>query len=762
MLAGFSLQSPAGQAQVIQVCRDVGLSPDLWSAVLRARREHTGTRNRRRLFAAFDALFDAPASRPVEGEGQIGTTLSGGPPTDEPERIVLSKLTFKNWKVFGSAEFTFPAYEVDRPVVLIGGKNGYGKTSVLEGLLYGLFGRHATVDLASALSPGGASPTARAAAYKRTLEGALHRPAREQGAGVMSVRSEWLTGEGELIVERRWYFSDDGVLTDDDEGLNLWIGPDKEVLAVPEGEDPGVFYQDEIARRLMPPSLAAFVLFDGEQVRQFAQRDFADQVRVAVETVLGLTVWREAIADLRDYARDRAKGALRSEDGEQASVEKLSELQGAERGLLDAIDTVQAAAAPLRARRDDVLASLGSLTVRTYATMSELLERRQALAVQHQRTRHELALAASNELPLRLVGETLRARLRASLEADRALDGLAGPWAEPSSLDRLLAALGDELPSKDQAVLEGALRRAWATLADPRNAGEARRHAYVSGPTREAALARLNSAAHGSVAGLADLAQSLEAEQTEIDDAITTLEARDQASASHRQELEAVTRDLEIMDEQRRTLDQALGRIQSQLKDLGDTMEARLVARMSDAQQIGRRRAALDVAQAGEALIEALKPHCFEAVGAAVTDAYAALAHKGLVSRITIDPEGRVVLVDGRGIDVRAIEASAGESQIFAMALMAAVAQLAGRRLPSIIDTPLGRLDPDHRARVLAFFTTRDVQTILLSQPDEVNRHYLALIEDRVAARFHLRHSLAAGGPGGSAPVEGYFPEIAA
>lgn len=762
MLGGFSLQSSASQAQITQACRAVGLSPSQWSAVLQARRELTGTGNRRRLFAAFDALFDAPAAHDVEGDEPLASIVPERTQGDEPERIVLSKLTFKNWKVFRNAEFAFPTYETDRPVVLIGGKNGYGKTSVLEGLLYGLFGRHATVDLESALRPGGASPTARAAAYKRTLEGALHQPAREQGASVMSVRTEWLTGEGELIVERRWYFDDDGTLTDDDEGLNIWIGPDKEVLAVPEGEDPDAFYQDEISRRLMPPSLAAFVLFDGEQVRQFAQRDFADQVRVAVETVLGLTVWREAIADLRAYARDRSKGALRSEEGDLAAAEKLSELEVAERGLLDAIDTVQAAAAPLRARRDDVLASLGSLSVRTYATMSELLERRQALTVQHQRTRHDLALAASNELPLRLVGGALRERLRASLEADRTLDGVNGPWAEPSALERLLAALSDELPGEDQPIVESALRRAWATLVDPETSGEPRRHAYVVGATRDAALARLQGVSEGSVAGLAELAQSLEAEQQDVDNAISALEARDDASVSHRQELEAVTRDLETMDEQRRTLDQALGRIQSQLKDLGDGIEARLVARMSDAQQIGRRRAALDIAQSGEALIEALKPQCFEAVGAAVTDAYAALAHKGLVSRITIDPEGRVVLVDGRGIDVRAIEASAGESQIFAMALMAAVAQLAGRRLPSIIDTPLGRLDSDHRARVLAFFTARDVQTILLSQPDEVNQHYLTLIENRIAARFHLRHTTAAGGPGGSAPVEGYFPEIAA
>ncbi|MNE92026.1 hypothetical protein D3C80_1897070 [compost metagenome] len=111
---------------------------------------------------------------------------------------------------------------------------------------------------------------------------------------------------------------------------------------------------------------------------------------------------------------------------------------------------------------------------------------------------------------------------------------------------------------------------------------------------------------------------------------------------------------------------------------------------------------------------------------------------------------------------MRAIEASAGESQIFAMALVAAVAGLSGRRLPSIIDTPLGRLDSDHRQRVLAFFTSREVQTILLSQPDEVNAQYLGLIRDRVAAQFHLDHQLRAGGLGGSILVDGYFPEIAA
>lgn len=762
MLAGFSLQSDAGRAQVAEAADRIGLSTALWSAVLDARARNAGSGNRRRLFSALDALFDGPAPMLSTGEPQAvesdrGLETSG-------DRVVLKKLLLKNWKVFKQAEFAFPDFDEARPVVLIGGKNGYGKTSFLEGLLHGLFGRDATVDLETALNPGATSVVARSQNYKQTLERALHRPARERGAGVMSVRSEWSTGEGDLIVERRWYFDGEGHLVEDDEGLNIWIGPDKDVLPVPDGETAAVFYQAEIARRLMPPSLAAFVLFDGEQVKRFAQRDFADQVRVAVETVLGLTVWRDAISDLRDYARDRSKGAIRNEEGDRLTDERLLELETAEHGVLAAIDTVQAAASPLRGQRDDVLARLGALSGRTYATMQEMLERRQALSSEQARARHELALAASTELPFLLVGRKLRSRLTERLVQDREIEGVQGPWAEPAILELLLSGVARELEgSKSLPMMEKALRNAWASLAATGATDQPLAHPYVSGQARDAAISRLSGTiTDDTVQKLAQSLDAMAAELAAIDRAVEEREAQDRASITLRHELEAVTRDLEAIDDQRRVLDQSLGRIQSDLRDLRAQAESRLIARLSDAQLIVRRQAALKAAEGGEALIEALKPACFDAVGSAVTEAYAALAHKGLVSRITIDPDGRVVLVDGRGVDVRAIEASAGESQIFAMALMAAVAQLAGQKLPSIIDTPLGRLDPDHRKRVLAFFTSRDVQTILLSQPDEVNQQYLDLIDHRIAASFHLDHTLLAGGPGRSTPLAGYFPEIAA
>jgi DNA sulfur modification protein DndD len=80
-----------------------------------------------------------------------------------------------------------------------------------------------------------------------------------------------------------------------------------------------------------------------------------------------------------------------------------------------------------------------------------------------------------------------------------------------------------------------------------------------------------------------------------------------------------------------------------------------------------------------------------------------------------IDKEGRL----------RPIESSlsAGQAQVLAMAFVGALAKASGRILPRIIDTPLGRLDVNHRRDVTRYFFVDNAapQTILLSTPTEIN-----------------------------------------
>jgi DNA sulfur modification protein DndD len=105
------------------------------------------------------------------------------------------------------------------------------------------------------------------------------------------------------------------------------------------------------------------------------------------------------------------------------------------------------------------------------------------------------------------------------------------------------------------------------------------------------------------------------------------------------------------------------------------------------------------------------------------------------------------------------MDASAGEDQIFALALIAAIAKVSGTRVPIVIDTPLARLDTDHRSRVLRYFAAQaGEQVIFLSQPDEVHGSYLRVIKERVCMAYHIEFEELDNGVGKAHVRTGYFP----
>lgn len=105
---------------------------------------------------------------------------------------------------------------------------------------------------------------------------------------------------------------------------------------------------------------------------------------------------------------------------------------------------------------------------------------------------------------------------------------------------------------------------------------------------------------------------------------------------------------------------------------------------------------------------------------------------------------------------------SAGQSQVLAMAFVGALAHASGKILPRIIDTPLGRLDVQHRRDVTQhfFIDPRGTQTILLSTPTEINNcmydntelRLLDALRGRVARAITLVK-----GAGGTSVQSGYF-----
>src|SRR5262249_29402785 len=169
--------------------------------------------------------------------------------------------------------------------------------------------------------------------------------------------------------------------------------------------------------------------------------------------------------------------------------------------------------------------------------------------------------------------------------------------------------------------------------------------------------------------------------------------------------------------------DQAVQEADHRLLELS-RRERRLREQLASAEALGDRSALAARVQA-----------CLEDYGRALTGAkvgqlresvvrcFSELWRKGdLVRRIEIDPTTfAVTLFDRQDRPVPKNQLSAGEKQIYAISVLWALAQASGRPLPMVIDTPLGRLDSDHRAHLVdRYFPTASHQVVILSPDTEI------------------------------------------
>lgn len=82
---------------------------------------------------------------------------------------------------------------------------------------------------------------------------------------------------------------------------------------------------------------------------------------------------------------------------------------------------------------------------------------------------------------------------------------------------------------------------------------------------------------------------------------------------------------------------------------------------------------------------------------------------------------------------------SKGERQIFILSLYWAIIELSGKDIPFIIDTPYARIDADHRKEISEkFFPNISKQVIILSTDEEINEEYYEIIKPHIAKEYLL------------------------
>ena len=82
---------------------------------------------------------------------------------------------------------------------------------------------------------------------------------------------------------------------------------------------------------------------------------------------------------------------------------------------------------------------------------------------------------------------------------------------------------------------------------------------------------------------------------------------------------------------------------------------------------------------------------------------------------------------------------SKGERQIFILALYWAIIELSGQDIPFVIDTPYARIDANHRREISEkFFPNISKQVVILSTDEEINEEYYEIIKPHIAREYLL------------------------
>ena len=117
-----------------------------------------------------------------------------------------------------------------------------------------------------------------------------------------------------------------------------------------------------------------------------------------------------------------------------------------------------------------------------------------------------------------------------------------------------------------------------------------------------------------------------------------------------------------------------------------------------------------------------------------------ALMRKSMIDKVSIDVDNfSIIPYDKSGEPITGGLMSMGEKQIIGTSLLWALARTSGRPLPFVIDTPLARLDGIHRSKLVeSFYPSASHQIIILSTDKEIDQEEYAKIRKYVSKTYSL------------------------
>lgn len=642
----------------------------------------------------------------------------------------------------GTQEFDLkPRFEngMAKPILLFGGKNGSGKTNLFEAINLCLLGISSVV------------PSVTKKAYEEYLLEKIHRNgqdniALESASTTLEFTHAHFGIQDSYRITRSWYRNGSGV---------------KEKIEVAKNDKPlknlDSSQWNTFVKELLPPAIAQIFFFDGEKIRKLSgDRSIEGSYLMdSMKALLGIDITERLYSDLIIFTKKFHK----ENDDKHSESDELHQLLENRAEVEEQLSSLRQDRAKKEVEIERVRSQIQTYEEKILALGGEFLLKFDALKSQRIKLTLEIEnvqnrirdlcqglfpfslcsdLCDSLKNRLRHENDILNSRLQRDIinqhlaflleKLDR--DNTVSQFLNNDSLILLSqkvtsishSLLGEEEKTEDVKVLNDLSSKDVEKI----NLGI------------EEVISRIPQA-------MTELCQKLQ----ETEDKLLNVEAdlaRTPTEDLLKQEVEelnlankklgSLLQKADDYDEKKRSLDFQLQQINSRLQKLDQAM--------ADSKEISERFKL--IARARSVLIEfadEIKLKKIQELEETIALLFNGLCRKqDLFSKVAFNlSDFSIDIFDSNGKQISKKSLSSGERQIFAIAILWSLKKISGRPIPVIIDTPLSRLDSEHRKKLINnFFPNASHQTIILSTDTEINRGYFNDLKDYISHAYHLKY----------------------
>lgn len=657
--------------------------------------------------------------------------------------MIFKSLTLNNiFSYYGSRTFELaPTADSEGNIVVIMGRNGFGKTSFLNSVKL-LFGG-VTKELRQSVQNDRVPTEKSFVMGDKDWWGILNHKARNQNVFNCSVSAVLLDDNNrEIEIERKW---------------DLHSGNYQNQLTVKAPYNAPLF--DDAAQQylsvLLPLGFMPFFFFDAEEIGHIAEANRIQLVE-KMEQLLNIRsadnlkiCLKELVRKIEnEYIAKNVKHRLHETESQQRALliqrEELLEQKKVANTNIESLED------ELRGIRRNFQMLSGQASVENNAKLeaskqAELNNLEQALTGLSEAFERDAFL----RLNAVLVEKTLPAVERCANEQLGATSEMLLSLREP------LKEVFTTPPYPEIRLTESQVlfyQKRLVKVLDSRDVEEEDNKLFEINAARAKKLLSVLAAytpRHSPEAALREgLARAMHADQQlgEIDKSL--LEVRqlsDENKLQFQQLQNEQTRQQEQLDkfkDEQRDILHKLTIIERELKPLDERIaELRKQARQSE-----QGRARIDLLDRMQKLLEAYKQKLKEQQRGTLEIYFNQhlanlLDSNHLIAETKIDDSFQLHYLDANGAPVAMSSISAGMKQLAATALLWALKDACGRQLPVIIDTPLGRIDKQHQDNLLTrYYPHAAKQVILLPTDSELDERKHGLLESYIYREFILNN----------------------